>query len=96
MIDVDHYVPKLCADGRYSCTRTEIQRHFFSLLRFLDKTNEVVLITYRGKDDLVIMSYNRYAGMLEAKATLESMLLHAPKENSDAAKSEPDTTNPQG
>ena len=96
MIDVDHYVPKLCADGRYSCTRTEIQRHFFALLRFLDKTNEVVLITYRGKDDLVIMCYNRYESMLEAKATLESMLLHAPKENSDAAKSEPDTTNPQG
>ena len=93
---MDHYVPKLCADGRYSCTRTEIQRHFFALLRFLDKTNEVVLITYRGKDDLVIMSNNRYESMLEAKATLESMLLHAPKEKNDAAKSEPDTTNPQG
>ena len=91
---MDHYVPKLCADGQYSCTRTEIQRHFFALLRFLDKTNEVVLITYRGKDDLVIMSYNRYESMLEAKTALESMLLHAPKENSDAAKSEPDTTNP--
>ena len=96
MIDVDHYVPKLCADGRYSCTRTEIQRHFFALLRFLDKTNEVVLITYRGKDDLVIMSYNRYESILEAKTALESILLHAPKENSDAAKSVPDTTNPQG
>ena len=89
-------MPKLCADGRYSCTRTEIQRHFFALLRFLDKTNEAVLITYRGKDDLVIMSYNRYESILEAKTALESILLHAPKENSDAAKSEPDTTNPQG
>ena len=93
---MDHYVPKLCEDGRYSCTRTEIQRHFFALLRFLDKTNEAVLITYRGKDDLVIMSYNRYESILEAKTALESILLHAPKENSDAAKSEPDTTNPQG
>ena len=54
------------------------------------------MITYKGKDDLVIMSYYLYAGMLEAKATLESMLLHALKENSDAAKNEPDTTNPHG
>ena len=58
---MDTFEPRLCDDQVYRVTRTELRRHLYAVFRFADKTDEVIYITYKGKDDLVLMSARRYA-----------------------------------
>lgn len=37
-----------------------LQRHFKVILRFVIRTNAVIYITRKGKNDLVLMSYDYY------------------------------------
>lgn len=48
------------ADGRFTCSAGMLQRHFKVILRFVIRTNAVIYITRKGKNDLVLMSYDYY------------------------------------
>lgn len=48
------------ADGRFTCSSGMLQRHFKVILRFVIRTNAVIYITRKGKNDLVLMSYDYY------------------------------------
>ena len=51
------------AGGRFTCTDGKLQRHFKVILRFVCRTDAVVYITRKGKNDLVLMSYRHYLRM---------------------------------
>ena len=51
---------KKTADGRFTCTSGSLQRHFKVILRFVTRTDAVIYITRKGKNDLVLMSYRDY------------------------------------
>lgn len=65
-------------DGRFTCTSGSLQRHFKVILRFVTRTDAVIFITRKGKNDLVLMSYKHYmrlSGELEdVKHALERIL----------------------
>lgn len=48
------------ADGRFTCSAGMLQRHFKVILRFVIRMNAVIYITRKGKNDLVLMSYDYY------------------------------------
>lgn len=66
------------ADGRFTCSVGKFQRHFKVILRFVSRTDAVVYITRKGKNDLVLMSYRYYLQMTSEldgiKQTLRQML----------------------
>lgn len=41
--------------------RTELRRHIRAIFRFIDRTDEAIYITYKGNDDLVLMSVKWYS-----------------------------------
>ena len=51
---------KKTGDGRFTCTSGSLQRHFKVILRFVTRTDAVIFITRKGKNDLVLMSYKHY------------------------------------
>ena len=66
-IHTDLFEPK-CQGDKYSVTRTEIRRHLYAILRFLDKRDSLgiptmVFITYKGKEDLVLMSVRTFTAI---------------------------------
>lgn len=66
------------ADGRFTCTVGKLKRHFKVILRFVGRTDAVVYITRKGKNDLVLMSYRYYLRLADElddiKRALQQML----------------------
>lgn len=91
MRSCDLFEPKWENDC-FTVTRTELRRHFYAILRFVDARDDegvptVVFITYKGKRDLVLMSVNSYEKTFGMER-LERLLAEAEKETDDGGNGE--------
>lgn len=76
MREKDRFTPSRGQDLIHRVTRTQFRRHFYAVCRFVEETHAVVCITFKGKDDLVLLSvkwFERVTGR-NIRAEIEAMM----------------------